>query len=200
MDDKYLDLMATEMRAAGMKSLSLPLESASTSSLSEDKKAAYATKRATAMFGCYRRDEANDPAVYMAAAVGILMKYPVEVITSVTDPISGLPSSSKFLPAVAEIKTACENEDRKQAKEVYYERWDRRMQKFAPRPPVSAPNLFVSEGFRYYDAMMERHIQTKGERSRVERRKCEFDGVTRLGVWVPLNWIDELNRNKNLST
>lgn len=198
MDDKYLDLMDTEMEAAAaaptMKNLSLPLASASTSSLSEDKKAAYATKRATAMFGCYRKDEANDPAVYMAAAVGILMKYPVEVITAVTDPISGLPSTSKFLPALAEIKSACEMEDKKLAKDAYYERWDKRMQKSAPKPPVSAPNLFVPEGFRYYEAMMERHQQTEGKRSRVERRKCEFDGVVRLGIWVPLHWIDELNK------
>jgi hypothetical protein len=60
------------------------------------------------MFSCYRKDEAHDPAVYVAAAAAVLGCYPTKVIDRVTDPRTGLPSDLKFLPSVAEIREACD--------------------------------------------------------------------------------------------
>jgi hypothetical protein len=46
----------------------------------------------------------------MAAAAAMLAQYPEHVAGKVCDPIRGLPSKSKFLPAIAEIREACELE------------------------------------------------------------------------------------------
>jgi hypothetical protein len=69
-----------------------------------------AIERAGLMFACYRRDDANEPEVYLAAVVSVLTRYPQTVVVTVTEPFSGLPSKQKFLPSIAEIKEACEAE------------------------------------------------------------------------------------------
>ena len=59
------------------------------------------------MVGCFRRSDANDPEVYAAAVVAALVRWPVDVITSVTEPATGLPSKLNWLPSIAEITQAC---------------------------------------------------------------------------------------------
>jgi hypothetical protein len=66
---------------------------------------------ATMLFACYRAAEASEPKVYMAACERILRCYPERVAQAVCDPLDGLPSQSKFLPSIAEIKEACEKEN-----------------------------------------------------------------------------------------
>ena len=61
------------------------------------------------MFGCYRKAEASDPEIYAAATAAVLSEYPQDVIDFVTDPRTGLPVTSKWLPSVFEVKQACEN-------------------------------------------------------------------------------------------
>src|SRR5882724_5673204 len=68
----------------------------------------YAAERARLMFGCYRKGDANDPDVYVAALTIVLSGYPEHVIRAMTNPDSGLPSKHTFLPSVAEVKKACE--------------------------------------------------------------------------------------------
>lgn len=60
------------------------------------------------LFGCYRKAEANDPEVLTAAIAAILSEYPADVVEFVTDPRTGLPSTSKWLPSVFEVREACE--------------------------------------------------------------------------------------------
>ena len=69
-----------------------------------------AGRLATQLFGCYRASEANDPETYVTAAAALLSRYPEAVARQVCDPVRGLPSTSKFLPAIAEIREACERE------------------------------------------------------------------------------------------
>jgi hypothetical protein len=68
---------------------------------------AYAAIRAKLLLGCYRTGEANDPETYVAAITAVLAKYPREVITSVTHPVTGLPSKKGWLPTVKEVNDAC---------------------------------------------------------------------------------------------
>lgn len=68
----------------------------------------YAAERARLLFGCYRKGDANDPETYTAAVTALLSRYPRDVIRTVTHPATGLPTKSKFLPAVAEVYEACE--------------------------------------------------------------------------------------------
>lgn len=62
------------------------------------------------MLGCYRQGEAADPDIYSAAIAATLARFPLEVAQRVTDPRSGLPARSKWLPTVAEVREACDGE------------------------------------------------------------------------------------------
>lgn len=68
---------------------------------------AYAASRAALMFGCYRKAEASDPEIYAAATSAVLSEYSQEIIDYVTDPRTGLPSNSQWLPSVYEVRKAC---------------------------------------------------------------------------------------------
>jgi len=63
--------------------------------------------RAKILLGCYRTGEANDPETYVAAITAILARYPQDVVTSVTHPVTGLPSKKSWLPTVKEVVDAC---------------------------------------------------------------------------------------------
>jgi hypothetical protein len=61
------------------------------------------------MFACYRKDDAHDPQKYCAAVAAVLGDgYTRAIIEYVTDPRTGIPSRQKFLPAVAEVREACD--------------------------------------------------------------------------------------------
>lgn len=67
-----------------------------------------ALKYATVLFGCYRRGDAESPEIYINAAVSVMTCYSETIVRSITDPRSGLPSTSKFLPTIFEIRAACD--------------------------------------------------------------------------------------------
>ena len=69
-----------------------------------------AARKAAQLFGCYPRNDANDPEIFITAATALLASYPEAVAERVCDPIRGLPAKNKFLPAIAEIREACERE------------------------------------------------------------------------------------------
>ena len=69
-----------------------------------------ATRRAGILLGCYRKGDAEDPETFVAAVASVLASYPQEVAYRVTDPRSGLPGRSKWLPTPAEVREACEAE------------------------------------------------------------------------------------------
>lgn len=75
------------------------------------------------MLGCYRKGEVADPDVYVPAIASVLARHHPSVVVAVTDPVRGLPSKLDWLPTVAEIKRACDDEASK-----------------GPRPPT-APEL-----------------------------------------------------------
>jgi hypothetical protein len=69
-----------------------------------------AARKAAQLFGCYNRNEANDPEIFITAMTAMLACYPELVVERVCDPLRGLPAKSRFLPAIAEIRAACETE------------------------------------------------------------------------------------------
>jgi hypothetical protein len=62
------------------------------------------------LLGCYRTGEANNPEIYADAAIAVLSDYPFDIARAVVDPRGGLPSRTKWLPTIAELKAACEEE------------------------------------------------------------------------------------------
>lgn len=67
-----------------------------------------ATQATRRLLGCYRRGDAEDPEVFTAAVALVLSEYPPEVVYRVTDPRSGIPATSKWLPTIQEVHEACE--------------------------------------------------------------------------------------------
>jgi hypothetical protein len=98
-----------------------------------------AARKAAQLFGCYNRNEANDPEIFITAMTAMLATYPELVVERVCDPIRGLPAKNKFLPALAEIREACEREM------VWHDAVERRERErrhtaevLAPAPPATA--------------------------------------------------------------
>jgi hypothetical protein len=67
------------------------------------------------ILGCFRRSDADDPEIYVAAAVRVLMAYPSEIVATVADPLAGIAGKQTFLPSIAELKAEC---DRRHAEVV----------------------------------------------------------------------------------
>jgi hypothetical protein len=57
------------------------------------------------LFGSFRAADANDPETFIAGATAIIAHYPEQIVRLVC---YGLPSQTKWLPALAEIREACE--------------------------------------------------------------------------------------------
>lgn len=90
------------------KPLTISVEQLPASMARQEALTSYAAERARLMFGCYRTGDANDPATYVAAITAVLARYPEEIITQVTHPVSGLPGNGKgWLPTVKEVVDAC---------------------------------------------------------------------------------------------
>lgn len=70
-----------------------------------------AVARAKVLAGCYRKDDAADPETYAMALAAVLSGYSLDIVRQVTDPRSGLPSRSQWLPTVKEVRDACEEID-----------------------------------------------------------------------------------------
>ena len=84
------------------------------------------------MFGCYRKAEASDPEVYAAATAAVLSEYSRDIIEYITDPRSGLPSKSQWLPSVYEVRRACD-EHKDYLRKLELVRWMREKQANVPR-------------------------------------------------------------------
>jgi hypothetical protein len=66
--------------------------------------------RAALLVGCYRKSDAADPEIYTSAVVAVLMRYSENIVRTITEPATGLPARLKWLPAIAEIVEACEEQ------------------------------------------------------------------------------------------
>jgi hypothetical protein len=63
------------------------------------------------LFGCYRRGDANDPDIYVASIARVLSSYDAELIREVSDPLTGIMTSEKymsFMPNAGELKVYCD--------------------------------------------------------------------------------------------
>lgn len=137
------------------------------------------------MFGCYRKDEVQDPDVYCAAVAATLSLYSKSVVDIVTDPRTGIPSESKWLPNVAEVREFC-NRQAKRESDLAKPRVDLGRKQYYP--PLKVQNLFVPEGFPRYDKMVERSKAEGHGSSRFERDQLCQDGKRRPGIWIPYSW------------
>jgi hypothetical protein len=123
-----------------------------------------AAERATILTGCYKRDEAADPEIFIRAATAILEQYPEGTVRKVTHPASGLPAKLKWLPSIAELKEACEEDVghiRRNAERAKH--WEGLKQ--IPAPPVT------EESKARVEAIVERFKGTATGRDKELERK-----------------------------
>lgn len=69
-----------------------------------------AAERTRILVGCYPNGKPSDPEVYASAVAAVLAQYPPEIVQRVTDPRVGLVRRCRFLPSIAEIVSACDEE------------------------------------------------------------------------------------------
>lgn len=145
--------------------------------------ATFAMERAILLFGCYRAGEANDPETYTAAIAAVLAQFDAVIVTSVTDPRSGIARRLKFLPTVAEIAELCEEEAARADKiKRYAEMGELRR---LPRAPRHRANVFVRPEAPQYAAMVEK---SKSKTASPEEWRWDTE---RQGIWVALGWLDD---------
>lgn len=93
--------------AKSFKPLTISAEQLPASMARQEALTSYAAERARLLFGCYRTGDANDPETYVAAITAVLARYPEDIITQVTHPVTGLPHTKSWLPTVKEVADAC---------------------------------------------------------------------------------------------
>jgi hypothetical protein len=149
---------------------------------------AYCADRARLLFGCYRRDDANDADIYCSAITLVLSDYPRAVVEFVTDPRAGIPARYKFPPSAAEVKEAC---DAEMARAV---RMAQPVSRIRPRdyvPPRADPgcraNVFV-----HADAPQYAIVKAWSESKEADERDWKLDDRGRAGVWVSLSIYENI--------
>lgn len=135
------------------------------------------------LFGCYRRGDANDPETYVAAITRVLASYDADLIREVTDPLTGIQTSEKymtFMPQSGELKVYC---DGVAARKERLKRLgslppvDFSRARLAPpqRQPGDLATIFVPASNQHYPALLK-WSET------ADKRLFKFE--QRPGIWV----------------
>lgn len=152
---------------------------------------AFYQAKAKAICGCYRRDEAQDPETFAAALAVVLADYPASIVEFAADPRTGV--ITKFpmgLPNIGQIKQFLDDAHNRQALLMHYSTLPKARPRAIAPPQKAQPNLFVPDTASRYQAMLKRHEKDSAGCSWRGSHQC-IDGVTRNGLWVPLNWWDD---------
>lgn len=78
----------------------------------------WATDQVNLFFGSFRKADADDPKTFTAGCLRLFTAYDSEVVRYVVDPLTGLPGSTVWLPALSEVKTALDNRSASLLKQV----------------------------------------------------------------------------------
>lgn len=68
------------------------------------------------LMGFYPAREVNDPAAFARGMTAMMAAYPLDFVRRVVDPVNGLPSRLKWLPTLADVKAALEQERARRAR------------------------------------------------------------------------------------
>lgn len=68
----------------------------------------FVAEHVSLLLGSFRKGEAENPEVYVSAITRIFDAYPEHVISFVTDPLTGLPGKTDWLPTPREVREACD--------------------------------------------------------------------------------------------
>jgi predicted Zn-dependent protease len=91
-----------------LKNLLARISSGSASQQMKPTSESEALKAAAAIFGSFRKTDADDPSTMVTAYVRILQVYPPEVVQAIADPLTGIAREQTFLPSIAELTASLE--------------------------------------------------------------------------------------------
>jgi hypothetical protein len=150
----------------------------SPSSKSNNAGIAQAMKMATVLFSCWRRDGVDNPELYLKSAAGILADYPASCGEAVCNPTKGLPSRLQWLPSLAELKAALEQEDapRRRALEREARYAETRKLLAAPEPEPDDVRERVAARARAVADELRGKLNPEAERAAAELRLSELYG------------------------
>lgn len=69
-----------------------------------------ATRNVRVLMGCYADFGRVDPEIFTAGMRELFAMYPAHIQRAVADPATGLPSTSKWMPTIAEAREALDRE------------------------------------------------------------------------------------------
>lgn len=148
------------------------------------------------LFGCYRRTDAADPDIYVAAVAAVLAVYDTELIREVTDPRTGIMTAEKhlgFMPNAGELKVYC---DAVAARRDRLQRLgslpapNLNRPRLPPPPPMPGDKatVFVPEGHQRYLELV-----AWAQKPHTDPRLWKFgrSSDARVGIWIAWNVWDD---------
>ena len=82
--------------------------------------------RARMVFASYRKDDFADPEIFNAALVTVLERYSDKIVEGVTNYITGIQSTCKFPPSIAEMTEFCNELKRRADFPTHYDERSRK--------------------------------------------------------------------------
>ena len=152
---------------------------------------AYTLQKAEMIFSCYRKDETQDPEVYVAAVAAVLSGYPTTIIDYVCDPRTGITGTNKWLPSVSEVKEACDIHANRIAQDV--ERRKRIERQFKERDEWmnQVPTERLKEkGKAWLDRKDPVAQQLSGQKAKAplteDEKKAALESAAKVGKYLSL--------------
>ena len=149
----------------------------------------FCAERAKLLLGCYRRNVAADPDVYVAAITLVLTDFPKAVVEYATDPRTGIAARDEFKafpPNAGEVKEFCSEEVeriRKAAKPAP------KFRKFEYVAPERYPGCYAIQ-FVHADAPQYASIRAWASGPEADPLHWKEDPKKRPGIWISLMMFD----------
>lgn len=166
-----------------------------------------AARSAATLLGCYRRDDAADPETYATAVAAVLSTYPPDIVKRVTDPRTGVPGKSKFLPTVSEVREECERLAIEQAARIRREEQAARQlaerkadeERRASQPRLTLEELKAKYGPNWGLKAKEEDVEAKQRQSeQIERaNKVLFERESAGNPWASSYLLEIEQRRKS---
>ena len=146
---------------------------------------------ALAIFSAYRRDDFANPEVFLIELGVVLEEYPDGVIAYISSPRTGIVRTAKYVPTLAEIIVACDDEVARQDRIKRYAVLPKFQRSSYERPADQQgrrANVLIRPEAPQYSAMMELSKTLPIEDWREDRD----------GIWIGLGCLEGIRPKANM--
>lgn len=159
------------------------------SGLSRAAQIAAAVKR---IYSAYRRDQWDDPELFVTQVGTVLNSYSLPVIDYISHPLTGIQIKSEFPPTLKQVKDACDEEQARRDRLAKFEAHPHRVRYVPPEIPNHPGcrcNLFVHADAPQYPALL-----AWSQSPQADVRDYKLDDHGRAGLWVSLSIFNDLHQ------